>query len=148
MPDWPYGLNSRGLAEHGRRWLDEREFQVLRHRRRQRLAVPFLQFRLGIEQIHLARPAFHEQEDDALRLGREMRLPGGQRVRRPGSLQQSANAIMPSPPPAFSERSACGDTRKFNRIHALFPHDEFVEVHQHTAGRDPCGCFGEFGVVS
>ena len=92
-------------GEHRRGRLDERELQVLRHRRRQRLAVPFLQLRLRIEQIHLARAAFHEQEDDVLRLGREMRLPRSERIRRFGSAAANPpSAIMPMPPPAFCRK--------------------------------------------
>ena len=34
--------------------------------------------RLGIERIHVRRPAVHEQVDDALGLGREMRRRGQQ----------------------------------------------------------------------
>ena len=44
----------------------------------QRLAVVLFERRLGIERVDLARAADHEQEDDRLRLGREVR-----RLRRP-----------------------------------------------------------------
>ena len=47
---------------------------------RQRLAVPLLEFGLGVEEIDLAGPALHEHEDDVLGLGREVRLARRQRV--------------------------------------------------------------------
>ena len=40
------------------------------------LAVVRIERGLGIEQIHLARPAIHEQVDHGLRLGRNVRRPG------------------------------------------------------------------------
>ena len=54
------------------------------------LAVRALHARLVVERVDLARPAVHEQEDDALGLGREMRLLGRKRInrnRRGGSLR-------------------------------------------------------------
>ena len=53
--------------------LDEREPLVLDVGLRDDLAVEFLQLGLVVEQFELARPAGHEQEDDVLRLGGEMR---------------------------------------------------------------------------
>ena len=47
---------------------------------RQRLAVVFFERGFGVESVHLAGPADHEQEDDGFRLGREMRRLGGQRI--------------------------------------------------------------------
>ena len=52
----------------------------------QRLGVEPIQERLGVEQIHLARPAGHEQENAALGLGGHMARPGRQRpVERGGT---------------------------------------------------------------
>ncbi len=45
-----------------------------------RLAVVALQQRLGVESVHVARPAFHEDEDDALGARGELRGLGGERV--------------------------------------------------------------------
>ena len=45
-----------------------------------RLAVQFLQFGFGFKQFELARPAGHEQENDRLGLGIEMRLSRSQRI--------------------------------------------------------------------
>src|SRR5437016_3286284 len=59
-------------AQYRSAGLDERELDLLRHGFGQRLALPLLQLRFWIEQIHLAGRAFHEQEDDILRLRREM----------------------------------------------------------------------------
>ena len=50
--------------------------------RRSGLAVPFLKGGLGIEQIHLARPAFHEHEDDVLRF-----------LRGPGRIDRDVNLL-------------------------------------------------------
>ena len=44
------------------------------------LAVPLRQLRLGVEGIDLRRPAVHEQVDDALGLGREVRRLGSERI--------------------------------------------------------------------
>ena len=41
------------------------------------LAVVLLQLRLVLEGVHLRHRPFHEQEDDPLRLGGEVRLPPG-----------------------------------------------------------------------
>ena len=46
-----------------------------------RLAGVLVERRLGVEALHVADAADHEQPDDALRLRREVRLAGG---RRPG----------------------------------------------------------------
>ena len=80
MPLCPCGLNVRGLASTA-------AFGLMKASRRSfvidggsGLPLPLLQLRLGIEQIHLARAALHEHEDHVLRLGREMRLLGRQRV--------------------------------------------------------------------
>ena len=80
MPLWPCGCEDARAAEHGRVRLDEGEAQVFGHRRRQRLAVPLLQLRLGIEEIDLAGTALHEHEDDVLGLGREVRLAWRERI--------------------------------------------------------------------
>ena len=45
-----------------------------------RLAVPLAQLGLVLEQLELAGPAGHEEEDDALRLRRPMPRPRGERV--------------------------------------------------------------------
>ena len=87
-PGLPELLELPRTRKHRCGRLDECEFQVLRHLGRQRLAVPFLQRGLRIEQIHLARTAFHEKEDDILSLRREMRLPRRKRIRGLRPLQQ------------------------------------------------------------
>ncbi len=65
--------------------LDERQFELAGHGWRQRLAVPLLQLRLGIEQVHLAGRAFHEHEDDVLGFGRKRRRFGRQWIGAQGS---------------------------------------------------------------
>ena len=79
---------------------------------RQRLAVEPVQERLGVEQVHLARTAGHEQEDAALGLRGEMRRLRRQRVgRRPGglaarrALQQRRSASSPNPLPVRARNS-------------------------------------------
>ena len=80
MPLWPCGVKVRGLASTA-------AFGLVKARRRslvslggQRLAVPLLEFGLGIEEIDLAGPALHEHEDDVLGLGREVRFARRQRI--------------------------------------------------------------------
>jgi hypothetical protein len=60
--------------------LDEGQAQVLGHGRRQRLAGILLQRGLGIEKIHLAGSALHEQADNVLGVRREMRCFGRERI--------------------------------------------------------------------
>ena len=48
------------------------------------LAVPLVQFGLGIEQIHLAGPAVLEEANDSPGFGRMMRRSGGEGMRRSG----------------------------------------------------------------
>lgn len=52
---------------------DESKAHVLCHAVRQRLTVEFIELRLRIKEIHLTRPALHEDEDAVLCLRREMR---------------------------------------------------------------------------
>jgi hypothetical protein len=61
-------------------FFQERETLVLDIGRRNDLAVEFLQLGFVVEQLELARPARHEQKNDALGLGREMRRQQGQWV--------------------------------------------------------------------
>ena len=67
--------------------------------------------RLGVEQIEVARPAFHEQEDDALGGGAVVRQLGRERRRQIGSAakrraaQKVAIATAPNPAPARASRS-------------------------------------------
>ena len=103
MPHWPYGVNSRGLASTAAVGLMKASLQLLRHRSGQRLAVPFFQLRLGIEEIELAGRAFHEHEDDVLRFGREVRgfwAPADRCVSAARAFRSSrlASAMAPMPP--------------------------------------------------
>ena len=56
----------------------------LRRTARHRLPVIARQHRFGIERIHLRHAAIHEEKNDALDLGREVRLFRGERVIRDG----------------------------------------------------------------
>ena len=71
----PAPLAMRGQAE---RVVFEELAVDLAEAGRERLAVELLQQRLGIEQVHLAGTARHEQEDATLRLRREMPRARGQ----------------------------------------------------------------------
>src|SRR6266481_6312512 len=62
--------------------LDERKPFVIHEGRWDDLTIELLQLRLGREQLELARPAGHEQEDDALGARGEMRRSGRKRVVR------------------------------------------------------------------
>ena len=117
MPDWPY-LPELAMAAQAERVALEELAVDLAEARRQGLAVELVQQRLGIEQIDLAGPARHEQEDAALRLGREMARPwppAGSRRRRPRSpgRPSGAGTTAPSSPKPLP---ACGGTRDGWRI--------------------------------
>ena len=100
--------------------LDEGEPLALDERLRERLAVELLQLRLVVEQLELAGPAGHEQVDDALGLGREMRRPraradladrADRSPRRASSASSDASAIEPSPTPQLAEEMAARGQR-------------------------------------
>ena len=126
------------------------------------LAVELLQLRLVVEQLELARPAGHEQVDDALRLGREVRRLRRQRV--DGRLAVAASRRLvapaatpapssPSPTPHCAEEVAAGLAAAARRrvrgrsSCASLPRDELVEVQQHPGHRRPGGRFGGVGAV-
>ena len=78
---------------------------------RQRLAVELVESGLGVEQVHLARTAGHEQENTALRLGRKMTRMRGQGVGRVPPLRvglhqviqaEKAEAVARKPQPVSS----------------------------------------------
>ena len=79
------------------------------------LPVVLLEHRLGVEGIDLARPAVHEQEDDALGLRCEVRLAarsGRRRVRapRPLALRRAGMSARASSPKLFAaDGGACRD---------------------------------------
>ena len=79
MPDWPCFLKVRFDGEElvlvdAAARLDRAE------RRGQRLAVQSREVGLGVEGIEVARPAGHEQEDDALGRRLEVRLLRRERI--------------------------------------------------------------------
>ena len=51
----------------------------LRFGERQWLAIHLCEFRLRVERVNMRHPAVHEQEDDPLRSGGEVRQPGSER---------------------------------------------------------------------
>ena len=71
MPHWPCLRElARAAQQRGRLLLDEGEAHVLGHRLGQRLAVQFVELRLGVEQVDLARRAFEVDADAVLGLRR------------------------------------------------------------------------------
>ena len=84
MPLWPYFRKVRLRAEEPGVALDELVLG-LAELLGPRLAVELVEQRLGVERLQVARPAGHEQEDDRLRLGREVRRLRGERVGRAGA---------------------------------------------------------------
>ena len=76
----------------------------------QLLAVVPVQRGLVVPGIHLARAAVHEEPDDRLRPRREVRRPGGQRIRgswrtRPAAPENARGHPGPADPPVRASRS-------------------------------------------
>ncbi len=78
-PDWPY---LRNLCRLARSLLPPMPIGVMTLPKLagKWLAVHPRQFRLRIDEIDVARPAFHEEEDDRLGRRREVRLLGQERI--------------------------------------------------------------------
>ena len=77
-PDWPCCANWKGDGATGKRLLaraHRREPLAIADRVGQLLAMPSGAVRLVVEQVHLRRPAVHEQVDHALGLRRQVRMP-------------------------------------------------------------------------
>ena len=119
MPLWPHLRNVRFVAEERvRRDLagGSRPWPKLAGKR---LAGEPLKVGLGVERLEVARAAVHEEVDDPLRLGREMRRFGRMRIdgHRCGACLDCSccwsqdNAKAPNPPPA-SQRKARRDRAK------------------------------------
>ena len=62
--------------------LQKGEAHLIRHRVRELLSVQLLELRLRVEQIHLAHPALHVEEDATLRARHELRGLRRQRIHR------------------------------------------------------------------
>ena len=119
--------------KHGRRRLDEREPEALRHRRRQRLPAIFRERRLRVEQVHLAGCAFHEEEDDVLRLRSEVRRLRRERIysrpRASLALEQARQCDCFQTAGTTPEKRAPGlNFHELREIHDLLPCDQLVEV--------------------
>ena len=112
-------LEHAGAGEQGRIALGELA-GIIAEAGRQRLAVPLRQFGLGVEQVDVAGPAEHEEEDDRLGLPLEVTGLGGERIVRRSSgywrrSRRCAEAVAGQqpvqgrdarkPPPAFSRKS-------------------------------------------
>ena len=70
MPlELPGAASHRGFGE-----IDPVRLQALGHLGRDRLTIPLGQLGLGIEGVHMAHAAVHEQIDDALRFGARIAL--------------------------------------------------------------------------
>ena len=84
---------------------------ALRERLGHRLAVEFVELRLVVERLEVARPAGHVQEDDALRLRRVVREArrGRDTSRRRASVAtQSSASSATEPRPTPAARGKCG----------------------------------------
>ena len=75
MPHWPCGVNVRGLAQTLASGLMKASFRSLVIEGGRDWPSYLPKPRLGIEEIELARPAFHEQKNDVLRFGSEVGRP-------------------------------------------------------------------------
>ena len=75
---------------------------------RQRLAVLLRQLRLGVEQVDVAGPADHEQEDDPLGLGREVRLAARRAGSRPACRARPARSCRQQPGQGEAAAAAAG----------------------------------------
>ena len=135
-------------GEHGGVRLGEGQAQVFGEFGRQRLAVPFLEFGLGVEEIDLAGPALHEHEDDVLGLGREVRLARRQRILLHGGaaafafqhLRQRDGADAAG---AIAEELAAAlNSAELFAGPWLIPRNELVQVEEHAAQLHPGGGFG------
>ncbi len=132
-------LEHARAAQHGRVGFDERQLYLFGHGLGQRLALPFLQLGLGIEEIHLAGRAFHEEENDALGFRREVRL-GSERISTLGlrgaeHLRERDHA---EPARAVAEKIAA----RLNPLecfegHDLLSRNELIKIHEHAAHTDP-----------
>ena len=103
--------------------------------RRQRLRVEPVQERLGVEQVHLARAAGHEQKNAALGLGRQVARPGSQRtggrrgpcvacqqIGQPEQAEPAAGDLEELAPAARSERLRAGTAAGQGRLgHSQVP---------------------------
>ena len=106
--------------------------------------MPFLEFWIGVEQVHLAGGTFHEQEDDTLGFAGELGRAGShgvdggtvavliEQVLESGEAEAAAERL--------EELSPVGHVDLFQG--GLFPRDEFVEVQQ-DAGHQRGVVFGD-----
>ena len=84
MPDCPRFFEGPATGhELGLVGIDLGQFQVRPEAGGKRLAVVALQDGLGVEAVHLAQAALHEEEDDALGLGRKVGFFGSERINGP-----------------------------------------------------------------
>ena len=116
-------------------------------RSRHRLAGEFLEFRLGIEQVDVARAAFHEQPDDGLgcRLddAAASDASGSRRRRRrhsPSAASMEAGRCRRGRCPRLQETRGANDWQLVGICMTLVPIHEFVGVEQHMAEIDQCRC--------
>ena len=145
MPHWPCFVNLRGLARTAAVGLMKASFRSLVMDSGRDWPCHFWSAGLGIEQIHLAGRAFHEQEDDVLGFRRRS---GGFFWAR-ADCASSRSATRPSrsrvresdrPIRQRIRGRMCGviEFCEIARDSWLFPCDELVEVQKHAARyRDP-----------
>ena len=113
VPDWPCLANLNFGPEQLGVGVDERRAIALEQLGRGQRAVELGELRLVVEQLQVARPARHEQEDHPLGLGREVRRLGRQRIdalaaRRRGARSPPRRAVAPGPSSPGRRRTARG----------------------------------------
>ena len=128
--------------------LDERESLALGERLGHRLAGEFVELRLRLEEFKLRRRAGHEQIDDRLGLGGEVRLPRRERIaailRLRVAGEERSQRHRANPHAAIVEEvparpGECERVVNFERSHVVpsLARDELIEVHQHASDCSP-----------
>ena len=130
------------------RLLLEMDFQIFV---RVVLPIPFVEFRLGIEQIHLAWTAMLKEANNRFGFRREMGRFGGKGMepanwfgsgsRRIHSQQMGEREVTESASGVAEERAAVHIERRWSRnggpIHGLFDEEESVTCENHLAKIGP-----------
>ena len=116
MPFLPYRLKVRLVPSSRDLVVDELIF-ALAEAGRPLLPVQLVQQRLGIERLHVAGPAGHEQEDDRLRLGfvRHVRRLGRQRIDR-GAAPSSCCSIAPNASAPNPQKASDRNSRRLRAM--------------------------------
>ena len=144
MPHCPRFSNLKGLPSTLAVGLMNASFKSFVRDSGRGLPFHLLQLGLRIEEIHLARRAFHEEEDDVLRLGREVRRLWRERRHglggAPFASEQLGESDGADASRAIAEEPPSGlDRLIIAAASSLLLRYEFVQVEQHRAEIDPGG---------